>query len=252
MNWIVTLKRRAGSTTPSGAGGSGDGLLSAARYVFKVKNILRRVESEVPHDGLCEWLHADIAEQYRIDLQTHDHRGIFPGSGGGARGDSTGAAAGAADGGGPAAAAAAVTATDAAPTTTTPAGGGSAGGRGGGRLEVVVVDPQRKARHLNRTRHKQKTGLADRASAAVARVMADVRTAPVLAIDEGAEFVRRLAGEPSILSDSGYKRMTELSSAHHRAYIAELHTLLERYQRDGCTHVWLYAAKGDLAITYKL
>ncbi|KAJ2682102.1 eukaryotic translation initiation factor 2-alpha kinase, partial [Coemansia spiralis] len=220
MNWIVTLKRRAGTPSLSDQ-------LSATRYTFKVKNILRRVESEVSHENLCDWLHTDIAEQNRMDLQIHGQRSTAP--------SSEPAAAG-------------MPAAGATTTATAETAAASALVGRGGRLEVVVVDPQRKAKHVNRARYKYRTGLTDRAQAAVTRVLGDVRGAPVLVVDEGPELVRRMAGEQSILSDAGYKRVVEQSSPHQRAYIVELRALLERYHREGTAHVWLYAAKGDIAI----
>ncbi|KAJ2369706.1 eukaryotic translation initiation factor 2-alpha kinase, partial [Coemansia sp. RSA 2610] len=75
MNWIVTLKRRPSSAShASSAAAPASTTLSPDKYVFKVKNILRRVECEVARDGLCAWLHADIADQWRQDLQTHEMR----------------------------------------------------------------------------------------------------------------------------------------------------------------------------------
>ncbi|KAJ1842721.1 eukaryotic translation initiation factor 2-alpha kinase, partial [Coemansia sp. RSA 2703] len=87
MNWIVTIKRRPTSAArehqklqhmqqrqhPATAGAS-----AAGKYVFKVKNILRRVECEVPRARLAEWLHMDIAEQLRVDVKLHEAKGAEP------------------------------------------------------------------------------------------------------------------------------------------------------------------------------
>ncbi|KAJ1894330.1 eukaryotic translation initiation factor 2-alpha kinase, partial [Coemansia sp. IMI 209127] len=59
MNWIVTLKRKP----------------SATKFIYKVKNILRRVECEVPRDRLIDWLHTDISEQLKMDLLAHEAKG---------------------------------------------------------------------------------------------------------------------------------------------------------------------------------
>ncbi|KAJ2334559.1 eukaryotic translation initiation factor 2-alpha kinase, partial [Coemansia sp. RSA 2671] len=86
MNWIVTLKRKAAgkrrgadisvALEKGGKGFSAGGvLLPDSKYVYKVKNILRRVECEVPRESLSEWLLMDIQEQHRLDLNTHDVKG---------------------------------------------------------------------------------------------------------------------------------------------------------------------------------
>ncbi|KAJ2879751.1 eukaryotic translation initiation factor 2-alpha kinase [Coemansia aciculifera] len=296
MNWIVTLKRKAagkrrgaditGGAEKSGRGFSAPALLSPdAKYVYKVKNILRRVECEVPRESLSEWLLMDIQEQYRLDLNTHDARagmagmlgdsaaalrlgrqhlgaglahaatklGTGPtGSGGVSSGlskDGSSVISGAQQqfsglGG-----------SSVSSTGGNPPGSGSSGnaaGSGAGRLELVVVNPQQSTKNLNRSKHKQKLLLTERATLSVNRIMSEAKTAPVLVFELGDELLRKLGGEPSILTDAGYKRIMELCSAHQRAYIVELRSYMERYRRDGCTYVWLYSAKSDCAATYKL
>ncbi|KAJ2159991.1 eukaryotic translation initiation factor 2-alpha kinase [Coemansia sp. RSA 552] len=225
MNWIVTLKRR-----PS-AESRGTSELSGERYVFKVKNILRRVECEVQREALCAWLHADITEQYKLDLLTHEHRGALP----------------------PASSVPAPPPSVAVPTRSElePTNRPSSSA-GAGRVELTLVSPQAPKKNLNRSRHKQKMMLTDRALSSVTRIIGEVKGAPVLVFDLGPELLRRLGGEPSILSDSGFKRLMELCSAHQRAYLVELKSYLERYHREGCSYVWLYSTKGDCAITYKV
>ncbi|KAJ2005627.1 eukaryotic translation initiation factor 2-alpha kinase [Coemansia thaxteri] len=321
MNWIVTLKRKAAgkrratdaaSTGPlGGAAGKGDsavGLLSPdAKYVYKVKNILRRVECEVPRDSLSEWLHMDINEQYRLDWNTHEAKSAGTGlgdgaaalrhhsrhytglgsahaaaklagghigsglpskdgaglmGGGGASGSSSqqqqqfaGPSGAGSGGGGGTGATGATSAGMAGGGGGGGAGGGAAGsaGAGAGRLELVVVNPQQQpAKNLNRTKHKQKLLLTERAMLGVNRIMSEAKSAPVLVFELGDELLRRLCGEPSILSDAGYKRVLELCSAHQRAYVVELRSHMARFQREGCSYVWLYSAKGDCASTYKL
>ncbi|KAI8318619.1 kinase-like protein [Martensiomyces pterosporus] len=239
MNWIVTLKRKAGGRKRNG-GGVAEGAQSPnVKYVYKVKNILRRVECEVPRESLCEWLHADICEQFRLDLQTHESRG----------GKSRGAAV-ASRGSGFAG-------------SNDPASGVGGSGGGGssvammasspGRLELVVVNPHQTAKNLSRAKHKQRLMLTERATVNVNKILAEVaRNAPVLVFDLGEELLRRLMGEPSILTDAGYKRIMELCSAHQRSYIVELRSYMERYKREGCSYVWLYSVKSDTAINYKL
>ncbi|KAJ2103478.1 eukaryotic translation initiation factor 2-alpha kinase [Coemansia sp. S100] len=284
MNWIVTLKRKAASKRRDISAEKNSALLSPdAKYVYKVKNILRRVECEVPRESLSEWLLMDIQEQYRLDLNTHDARagmagmladsaaalrlgrqhlgagmshaatklGTGPAGSGGAislskDGSSAiigaqqqglgGSIVGSGTGGNP------------------PSSGSSASafGSGAGRLELVVVNPQQSTKNLNRSKHKQKLLLTERATLSVNRIMSEAKTAPVLVFELGDELLRKLGGEPSILSDAGYKRIMELCSAHQRAYIVELRSYMERYRRDGCTYVWLYSAKSDCAATYKL
>ncbi|KAJ2052432.1 eukaryotic translation initiation factor 2-alpha kinase [Coemansia sp. S16] len=284
MNWIVTLKRKAASKRRDISAEKNSALLSPdAKYVYKVKNILRRVECEVPRESLSEWLLMDIQEQYRLDLNTHDaragmagmladsaaalrlgrqHLGAgmshaatklgtgLAGSGGAISLSKDGSSAiigaqqqglggsivGSGTGGNP------------------PSSGSSASafGSGAGRLELVVVNPQQSTKNLNRSKHKQKLLLTERATLSVNRIMSEAKTAPVLVFELGDELLRKLGGEPSILSDAGYKRIMELCSAHQRAYIVELRSYMERYRRDGCTYVWLYSAKSDCAATYKL
>ncbi|KAJ1992057.1 eukaryotic translation initiation factor 2-alpha kinase [Coemansia spiralis] len=349
MNWIVTLKRKpasafvppaaaaAGSAKASkkrsdkskadGMGGSNDGFLAGGfgalqseKYVYKVKNILRRVECEVPRENLLEWLHTDISEQYKLDLHTHESKGwsssgfdgsgsksvfarrlnqhsgvrsgalvntvlssvakpregssgllpLFAASGSGGVGgvgggsSSSGFMMGESSGG------VGIGASSAHDSSSGGAaighGGGGAGGSGhhggsgiggggaggGGRLELTIVNPQLSAKNLSRTKHKQKMMLTDRAMSSVNRIINEVKGAPALVFDLGAELLRRLGGEPSILTDAGYKRIMELCSAHQRAYIVELRIFMERYKREGCSYVWLYSVKGDYAITYKL
>ncbi|KAJ2807098.1 eukaryotic translation initiation factor 2-alpha kinase, partial [Coemansia guatemalensis] len=271
MNWIVTLKRKPESGNASGGGkrrsalsgsvadGGEKSLLSAEKYIFKVKNILRRVECEVPRQRLCEWLHTDINEQLKLDLRTHELR-----SGAGlvsslSMSTNPAAAMAAREGGGGTSGSGSLIPSSAlgggsgvAASGETGSSGGSTSSAGAGRLELVVVDPQQKAKNLNRSKHKQRMMLTDRAMAGVNRIMGEVKNAPVLVLDLGPELLRRLGGEASILSDSGYKRVMELSSAHQRAYIVELRSYLERYLREGSSYVWLYSAKGDCAVTYKL
>ncbi|KAJ2829880.1 eukaryotic translation initiation factor 2-alpha kinase, partial [Coemansia sp. 'formosensis'] len=242
MNWIVTLKRKAARRR----GDPVKGQSPDAKYVYKVKNILRRVESEVPRESLSEWLLMDIQEQYRLDLNTHDARQhpapphpAKPGTG------PPGAASLAKDG----PSAATQPTTHSAAASNPPS---APSGAGAGRLELVVVNPQQSAKNLNRSKHKQKLLLTERATLSVNRIMSEAKTAPVLVFELGDELLRRLGGEPSILGDAGYKRIMELCSAHQRAYIVELRALMERYRRDGCTYVWLYSAKSDAAATYKL
>ncbi|KAJ2548949.1 eukaryotic translation initiation factor 2-alpha kinase, partial [Coemansia sp. RSA 1933] len=252
MNWIVTLKRKP----------------PPAAFVYKVKNILRRVECEVPRHALIDWLHTDIGEQLKLDLVAHDARGSA----------SATSAAGASAGGGGASSTsralredgasgstlmrAATTSgssntgnsgpTQGANTSNSGASAGDSDATGGGRLELTIVNPQFGSKNVSRSKHKQRLMLTDRAKTSVTRVISDVRGAPVLVIDLGPELLRRMAGEPSILSEAGYKRVMELCSAHQRAYVVELHSAMERHRREGCQYVWLYSVKGDYAVTYKL
>ncbi|KAJ2609836.1 eukaryotic translation initiation factor 2-alpha kinase [Coemansia sp. RSA 1365] len=264
MNWIVTLKRKPESGNASGgkrryvtpasvSAGGEKGMLAGEKYIFKVKNILRRVECEVSHQRLCEWLHTDINEQFKLDLRTHELRG---GSGlvsSMSMSASSAAAMAAREGsGGIRSIPSSALGNSGGMTTGSEAGTSSASTTGAGRLELVVVDPQQKAKNLNRTKHKQRMMLTDRAMSGVNRIMGEVKSAPVLVLDMGPELLKRLSAEASILSDSGYKRVMELSSAHQRAYIVELRSYLERYLREGSSYVWLYSTKGDLAVTYKL
>ncbi|PIA15378.1 kinase-like protein [Coemansia reversa NRRL 1564] len=264
MNWIVTLKRKPESGNVSGskrrsvlsasiADGGEKGMLADEKYIFKVKNILRRVECEVSHQRLCEWLHTDINEQFKLDLRTHELRG---GSGlvsNMSMSASSAAAMAAQEGsGGIRSIPSSALGNSGGITTGSEAGTSSASTTGAGRLEIVVVDPQQKAKNLNRTKHKQRMMLTDRAMSGVNRIMGEVKSAPVLVLDMGPELLKRLSGEASILSDSGYKRVMELSSAHQRAFIVELRSYLERYLREGSSYVWLYSTKGDFAVTYKL
>ncbi|KAJ2825281.1 eukaryotic translation initiation factor 2-alpha kinase, partial [Coemansia erecta] len=299
MNWIVTLKRKPHSSASqqqllhqqkqqqqqqqqqhSGDYTSSSLLLSSEKYVFKVKNILRRVECEVAREDLCAWLHADINEQLRLDLQTHEMRGL--GLVSGMRANIASLVGREGGGGQPIGSSSSLMlagglsgSTDTMPrnmnmaahsmgsnagsaangsNTTTGYGSGSSGGGGGrgGRLEVVLVNPQQKSKNLNRSKHMQKMMLTDRATLSVSRAMGEVKSAPVLVLDSGPELLRRLAGEPSILTDSGYKRVIEQCSAHQRAFVDELRSYLNKYQRDGCSYIWLYSAKGDFSITYKI
>ncbi|KAJ2032675.1 eukaryotic translation initiation factor 2-alpha kinase [Coemansia sp. S610] len=293
MNWIVTLKRKAAgkrrgadisvALEKGGKGFSAGGvLLPDSKYVYKVKNILRRVECEVPRESLSEWLLMDIQEQHRLDLNTHDVKGSGavgllgdsvglrhhgrqhlgaglahsvaklgtgpPGSGGAGSGsskDGSGANVGSQQ-----QFSGLVGAASSNPSGST--GSGSAAGSGAGRLELVVVNPQQSTKNLNRSKHKQKLLLTERATLSVNRIMSEAKTAPVLVFELGDELLRRLGGEPSILTDAGYKRIMELCSANQRAYIVELRSFMERYKREGCTYVWLYSAKSDCAATYKL
>ncbi|KAJ1671142.1 eukaryotic translation initiation factor 2-alpha kinase, partial [Coemansia sp. RSA 25] len=255
MNWIVTLKRKAagkrrgadigrsGSASGaadrrefSGATAAAGSMLSPdAKYVYKVKNILRRVECEVPRDKLSEWLHSGIREQYRLDLNTHEPKSS------GAMGDSSAAAlrhygrqyhlgaglshAAAKLGAGPiglGGAGGGLLSKDGASATSgalqqfsSLGGGGTSGGGGGGgggsasgnlgsgsggggsggggtgggtagstgsgagRLELVIVNPQQSAKNLNRSKHKQKLLLTERATLSVNRIMSEAKTAPV-------------------------------------------------------------------------
>ncbi|KAJ2660706.1 eukaryotic translation initiation factor 2-alpha kinase [Coemansia sp. RSA 1200] len=293
MNWIVTLKRKH----------------SASKYIYKVKNILRRVESEVPRDRLIEWLHTDINEQFKLDLLAHESKSAGAASsarlraGGGAplvaRGGmrEVGAASGLARvvGAGTAgigvggaglgaggsgigsgtigigigssigsSAGGSIGIGSGVGGSSIIGGGGSLGdgntgihdntpgGGGSGWPELTIINPNFSSKNLSRTKHKQKMMLTDRAMGSVTRVINDVKGAPVLILDLGPELLRRLGGEASILTDSGYKRIMELCSAHQRAYVVELRTSMERHKREGCLYVWLYSVKGDYAITYKL
>ncbi|KAJ2402528.1 eukaryotic translation initiation factor 2-alpha kinase, partial [Coemansia sp. RSA 2559] len=266
MNWIVTLKRKP----------------SATKFIYKVKNILRRVECEVPRDRLIDWLHTDISEQLKMDLLAHETKGT---AGGGSRLRATGAplvskvpredgsgasllaralvgGSGSSAGGSNSNISTGLLGTGASSAGVNTGGTASGGGGGtlsdatndpaSGRLELTIVNPQFASKNLSRTKHKQKIMLSDRAMGSVSRVINDVKSAPVLVLDLGPELLRRLGGEPSILTDAGYKRIMELCSAHQRAYVVELHTSMERYKREGCLYVWLYSVKGDYAITYKL
>ncbi|KAJ1757750.1 eukaryotic translation initiation factor 2-alpha kinase [Coemansia sp. RSA 2167] len=261
MNWIVTLKRKPSTGVYSTTNSSSDlSLLASEKYVFKVKNILRRVECEVSREKLCAWLHADIGEQLRLDLQTHEMRsgtGLVSGMNTSISmvgRDGSGTQLGLSSSG--ARLSSAPSNMGSVPlnthiqssTTATSTGTGSASSR----LEVVLVNPQQKTKNLNRSKHKQKMMLTDRAASSVSRVMGEVKSAPVLVLDLGPELLRRLAGEPTILSDSGYKRVIELCSAHQRSFVVELRSYLSKYQREGCAYVWLYSAKGDYSITYKM
>ncbi|KAJ1774112.1 eukaryotic translation initiation factor 2-alpha kinase [Coemansia sp. RSA 1843] len=271
MNWIVTLKRK-----PSG-------------YIYKVKNILRRVECEVPRDRLIDWLHTDISEQVKMDLLAHESKATA--TGGRLRAAGAPLVSKALREAGAAAASGLARAVGGNPaggsTGLNTSGGSIAGGVGGnsssglggsagiglggggggasgntlgdtgshdtsGRLELSIVNPHSSSKNLSRTKHKQKMMLTDRAMSSVSRVINDVKGAPVLVLDLGPELLRRLGGEPSILTDAGYKRIMELCSAHQRAYVVELRTSMERHKREGCLYVWLYSVKGDYAITYKL
>ncbi|KAJ2497117.1 eukaryotic translation initiation factor 2-alpha kinase [Coemansia sp. RSA 1972] len=260
MNWIVTLKRKPSTGVYSTTNNSSDlSLLASEKFVFKVKNILRRVECEVSRDKLCAWLHADIGEQLRLDLQTHEMRngtglvsGMNTNLGVGVR-DGSGvqsglSASGARLSSAPSSMGSAPQNTHIQPSTATSTGTSS----GSSRLDVVLVNPQQKTKNLNRSKHKQKMVLTDRAASSVSRVMGEVKSAPVLVLDLGPELLRRLAGEPTILSDAGYKRVIELCSAHQRSFVVELRSYLIKYQREGCAYVWLYSAKGDYSITYKM
>ncbi|KAJ1722227.1 eukaryotic translation initiation factor 2-alpha kinase [Coemansia erecta] len=325
MNWIVTIKRRPSS------GGGGDGAadgrrsgraalaehqqhqqqqqLAAGKYVFKVKNILRRVECEVARERLGEWLLMDIAEQLRADMKLHETKGAEPyalgrplvgpaigslgiggalssaggsgscgislgqapgaiaglggggsgsiglgGGGGGGVGSGTGALGGMMHSGASSAALGGGTGTGMAPLPHSGSSDRSTNpGSSGARLETVLVNAQQTStKHVNRSRHKQRLAQTDRAITSVNRVINEVKGAPVLVLDLGPELVRRLAGEQSILTDMGYKRVIELCSAHQRAYVVELRSVMERYRREGCLFVWLYSTKGDCAVTYQL
>ncbi|KAJ1869235.1 eukaryotic translation initiation factor 2-alpha kinase [Coemansia sp. RSA 990] len=263
MNWIVTIKRRPNASSLSGAGQD--------KYVFKVKNILRRVECEVAYENLCAWLHADIGEQWNLDLQTHEMRG----STGLVSGSVTsiaavvgreGAVASTGSGykgtldtrmldngaGLMTSSSAAKAFSNANVNTSSSNAAVSNSGSSSSRLEVVVVNPQHKSKNLNRSKHKQKLAQTDRAVSCVNRIIGETKGSPVLVVDQGPELLRRLSSEPSILSDFGYKRVIEQCSAHQRSYVVELHSYLQRYQREGVLFVWLYSAKGDEAIIYKL
>ncbi|KAJ1963412.1 eukaryotic translation initiation factor 2-alpha kinase [Dipsacomyces acuminosporus] len=280
MNWIVTLKRKAGGRKRVGNGSDAKGdpgsPASNVKFAYKVKNILRRVECEVPRESLCEWLHADINEQFRLDLQTHDSKGAKGRVGSGPRGSSI-FRAGTGGSGDPYMSDSTAASQqqqqqqqqqlvqsprDAYQQSGAGGGLGSSGGGGSsvatvasnpGRLELVIVNPHQSAKNLSRVKHKQRLMLTDRATSNVNKILAEVsRNAPVLVFDLGEELLRRLLGEPSILTDAGYKRMMELCSAHQRSYIVELRSYMERYKREGCLYVWLYSVKSDTAINYKL
>ncbi|KAJ2780654.1 eukaryotic translation initiation factor 2-alpha kinase [Coemansia interrupta] len=284
MNWIVTIKRKpAGGDGAGAAEGRRSGRAAASsaepqqqqqlqqqklKYVYKVKNILRRVECEVARERLGEWLLMDIAEQLRLDMKLHETKGAegyalgrplvgpaigsLAGSGaspgGSALSQPPGAMAGhsaAATSGGPGTATVAAAPQHAGSTDRSAASGS--------RLETVLVNAQQTStKHLNRSRHKQRLAQTDRAITSVSRVISEVKAAPVLVLDLGPELVRRLSGEQSILTDAGYKRVIELCSAHQRAYVVELRSVMERYRREGCLYVWLYSTKGDCAVTYQL
>ncbi|KAJ2880081.1 eukaryotic translation initiation factor 2-alpha kinase [Coemansia asiatica] len=407
MNWIITIKRkpatgnaggsgysssneskRAGSSkrgslaTASGAnaallgggGGQNQHQPQLEKYMFKVKNILRRVECEVPRERLCEWLVMDISEQFRVDLKIHESKGgsagyaassvvvgaRMAGSGGesgagamrrplvgraissfndfaasdiiglannGSAGNNIGGGGGSSIGSGQhqlvnvgghtalqpfsavesalgigpvgsgmgmgshfvslsgasgnnhssyissvhgTGSGSGALSINAGSGSTGSAGGGagtggnagsgagggrdtSGGGAGNARLEFVLVNPQQTStKHLNRSKHKLKMALTDRAMTSVSRIMGEVKSAPVLVLDLGPELVRRLSGEASILTDAGYKRIMELCSAHQRAYVVELRSVMERYRREGCSYVWLYSVKANSAVTYQL
>ncbi|KAJ1822428.1 eukaryotic translation initiation factor 2-alpha kinase, partial [Coemansia sp. RSA 2599] len=401
MNWIITIKRKPANSGGSGyssanenkqraAGSSRKGSSSAAaaaaavskatavsagplhleKYMYKVKNILRRVECEVPRERLCEWLMMDINEQFRVDLKIHESKGgagytvaasvagaaagvagsggdggggtstmrrplVGPAlsffndlsasdisgsaggsgsgtigggssSGGGGNGNglvyggqhqllglgghiasqpysgiesglgigSVGSVGGIAGGIGahfvPLSGASGnnhSSYSSSAHGSGSGAVGGSGGGHGGGgggggrdgggagnaRLELVLVNPQQTStKNLNRSKHKLKMALTERAMTSVSRIMGEVKSAPVLVLDLGPELVRRLSGEASILTDAGYKRVMELCSAHQRAYVVELRSVMERYRREGCSYVWLYSVKANSAVTYQL
>ncbi|KAJ2517559.1 eukaryotic translation initiation factor 2-alpha kinase [Coemansia sp. RSA 1939] len=291
MNWIVTLKRKH----------------SASKYIYKVKNILRRVESEVPRDRLIEWLHTDINEQFKLDLLAHESKSAGAASsarlragggaplvarggmrevgaasglarvvGAGAAGVGVGGAGLGAGGGGIGSGTIGIGSSigsSAGGAIGSGVGGSSIIGGGGGSLgdsntgihdnapggggssgwpELTIINPTFSSKNLSRTKHKQKMMVTDRAMGSVTRVINDVKGAPVLVLDLGPELLRRLAGEPSILTDPGYKRIMELCSAHQRAHVVELRSSMERHKREGCLYVWLYSVKGDYAITYKL
>ncbi|KAJ1882426.1 eukaryotic translation initiation factor 2-alpha kinase, partial [Coemansia sp. RSA 486] len=380
MNWIITIKRKPSNNSGgSGYNSSAESkrIVSSSRknnppvlsnslageprlekYMYKVKNILRRVECEVPREQLCEWLHMDINEQFRVDLKIHESKGgagssagiggsglagagvsgsnaessggvmrrplvgpamdstrdlnasgIIIGSGNNSGGNNSvvgggqhpfvgmmnghtvsqsfaGTSGSALLGIGPVSSGGGV-GTHFVPLSGTSgnnhssynpnihgtnnnnnisgsnasgtAGSGSVGssGRDGGsgnaRLELVLVNPQQTSnKNINRSKHKLKMALTDRAMTSVSRIMGEVKSAPVLVLDLGPELVRRLAGEASILTDAGYKRVMELCSAHQRAHVVELRSVMERYRREGCSYVWLYSVKANSAVTYQL
>ncbi|KAJ2597808.1 eukaryotic translation initiation factor 2-alpha kinase [Coemansia sp. RSA 1722] len=380
MNWIITIKRKP-SNNSGGSGYSSSTesrrIVSSSRknnppvlsnalvgeprlekYMYKVKNILRRVECEVPREQLCEWLHMDINEQFRVDLKIHESKGgagssagiggsglagagvsgsnaessggvmrrplvgpamgstrdlnasgIIIGSGNNSGGNGSvvgggqhpfvgmmnghvvsqsfaGTSGSALLGIGPASSGSGIGAhfvplsgtsgnnhssynpnlhgtnnnnnaggSNASGTAGSGSvgSGGRDGGSGNARLELVLVNPQQTStKNINRSKHKLKMALTDRAMTSVSRIMGEVKSAPVLVLDLGPELVRRLAGEASILTDAGYKRVMELCSAHQRAYVVELRSVMERYRREGCSYVWLYSVKANSAVTYQL
>lgn len=183
-------------------------------YRYKVKNILRRVECEVAREELTDWLQTDIKEQMRLDQQVHESM----------------------------------------PAAAASSGTEVVTGSAASRLEVVLVNPQQQSgKNLNRSKHKQKLMMTERAITGVSRCINEVKVAPILAVDVGAELLHRIVGQPSsILADLGYKRVMEACSAHQRAYLVELRSHLERLHRENVRHVWLYSVKDDLAVTYKL
>ncbi|KAJ1950701.1 eukaryotic translation initiation factor 2-alpha kinase, partial [Linderina macrospora] len=232
MNWIVTLKKKSGAKRRSDA---------ADKFVYKVKNILRRVESEVARDCLVEWLQTDINEQFKLDMQIHGAKSMAKQQEQRFLPDTSALAA-----------AAAAAASSPMPVRAnsqqildlqTP-----------GRLDITVVSPHMSSsKGLSRTKHKQRMLLLDRATANVSRIIAEVaKNSPVLVLELGDEFLRRLMGEPSILTEAGHRRILELCSAHQRSHVVELRSQLERFKREGFTYVWLYANKSETAVNYKL
>ncbi|KAK9721901.1 eukaryotic translation initiation factor 2-alpha kinase [Basidiobolus ranarum] len=218
INWIVIVRHRS-QETKSGVRDSG---------TVKVKNILRRIETEVPKNELCNWLNAEIADQLRIDYQVsgskyrkHDLSSNIQNE------------------------FASVNFRHEHGSTNHP----QTESHNKIEFNVMVLTPQTRSK----MKHKQKQLIIDKALNNVNQFATGIAngSTPILALDVTEEILRKIL-DCDIMDDESFRKVLDITPPHHRDYIYNVRQSMERlYENDGHKCAWLYSYRDDWNVLYE-
>ncbi|KAL0139396.1 kinase-like domain-containing protein [Mucor lusitanicus] len=214
INWIVIVKHKNSESKSSSLSDS---------TTVKVKDVLRRTETEVSKSDLCIWLSTEINEQIRVDSvarvkskhelkskDTSDSVRNDPFSHDLSKGDGL----------------------DQKKTA----------------FDVNIVFNEGRGKERTKMKHKHKTVLIDKAINRLTPIMDDLKKdVQVIAFDLPKELVKNMV-EYSFWQDDGYKKLLDHAGIGQRDTLSRVRHAVQKHIDAKHKCVWLYSHRDDFAL----
>ncbi|KAI7870432.1 kinase-like domain-containing protein [Spinellus fusiger] len=219
INWVVIVKHKSNE-------GKAASQSSESGTTVKVKDVLRKSETEVPKADLCMWLSAEIGEQMRVDhihslgkirnkhdLKTKDAADA-------ARNDYSHE----------------LTKMDASDMKKID-------------FDVQIIYNEGRGKGQMKMKQKQKTVLVDKATHCLTPFMDDLtkNDIQVIAFDLPKDIVKRMA-EYAFWQDEGFKKLLEFAGPIQRDVLTRVRYAVQKLIDTKHKCVWLYSHKDDFCV----
>ncbi|KAL0075948.1 kinase-like domain-containing protein [Phycomyces blakesleeanus] len=220
INWVVIVKHKSTEGKATSHQGSDSGT------TVKVKDVLRKSETEVPKAELCIWLSAEIGEQMKVD---HSH--------------SMGKIRNKHD----------LKTKDAAEAARNDFSHELAKGdtvdHKKNDFDIQIIYNEGRGKGQTKMKQKHKTVLIDKAIHCLSPIMENLTKGDVqvIAFDLSKELVKRMTEYP-FWQDEGFKKLLECAGISQRDILNRVRQAVQKLIDAKHKCVWLYSHKDDFAL----